>query len=970
MDDPNITMEEYIRLEEEKARKRGKEFNWETAKYAIVYNDALTSKLDFLTEPTVSPQHIDEFNLKDETSLSECDEEEQNVLNFNDLFPFNVIYPNDSKSDKDNDDDKVDIEHSSGDLSVKPLPDVINTDVGAYAHGSNKLLETSINTAYPGEWIRRIDFLYSFSTPTQCCDMGSDGYAYPVYDMFGISGIQYVKRGGVTGCLIESLFWDIVFSSSSFLSIGKPCVSDDIHSCLASRFRFSEVVKSSVSEPLVRGSFDVLVGIGRCPRGSFGIVCHERWLGYSCEVMRFGVHGLNVIKVEFRIDLVHGATSVAISLLRCLSTIGKCKKKKEIVIPLLPYTERGQSMEWGGTKRAIQTLKKDLCDASVKSNSGVKDNILLQVRRPRLEKRTSRNAVDLDQQMEKEGSKANVVIEALSRKERVKPRRVRAMAVVPLVGSEMEEAHASSKEWNSGDDQLRLRWMIYLMVLADAAESVRDAIGFEYCLASSSGWTKSPVLWAEIGESSLTGLELVQETTDKVVLVKEKPKAARDRQKSYVDYRRKPLEFEVGDRVLLKVTPWKGVVRFGKKGKLAPRYVGPFEILERIGLVAYRLRLPEELNSVHDTFHVSNLKKCLADANLHVPLDEIKVDKTLRFVEEPVEIMDREIKKLKRRKIALVKVRWNSKRGPEFTWEHEDQMRIKNWKLRFEHSGGLLAGIHGLFSGRNCCLVRRITCGYPWPELEGKGFGPTDCANMGTARLRWRSKSLRVKALVERENVGFYLTKSDLCPSFVEDHTAKGVGLRVADSHTGRMGGLRAGGEGTSSVQDSIVEKEVEESGIKSLESEIKFVGKKVPTSKYDDSQINDGIEIPLVDSDLEFMPGDEIKSLYGFEEAETDDDTMYVYNEEFSKDDENVDDNVIDELVDLAKSKDSTTNDLVILIDSALASTKAAPEGEKMSTQENKGSKNTVLAPSQGEQQPINTTLEPTTTEEAKADA
>ncbi|GJT14284.1 hypothetical protein Tco_0861326 [Tanacetum coccineum] len=148
--------------------------------------------------------------------------------------------------------------------------------------------------------------------------------------------------------------------------------------------------------------------------------------------------------------------------------------------------------------------------------------------------------------------------------------------------------------------------------------------------------------------------------TDKVVLVKEKPKAARDRQKSYVDYMRKPLEFEVGDRVLLKGMHWKGVVRFGKKSKLAPRYVGPFEILEKIGLVAYRLRLPEELNSMHDTFHVSNLKKCLADANLHVPLDEIKVDKTLCFVEEPVEIMDRDIKKLKRRNIALVKVRWNS----------------------------------------------------------------------------------------------------------------------------------------------------------------------------------------------------------------------------------------------------------------------------------------------------------------------
>ncbi|GJR82910.1 putative reverse transcriptase domain-containing protein [Tanacetum coccineum] len=188
-------------------------------------------------------------------------------------------------------------------------------------------------------------------------------------------------------------------------------------------------------------------------------------------------------------------------------------------------------------------------------------------------------------------------------------------------------------------------------------------------------------LWAEIGEGSLIGPELVLETTDKVVLIKEKLKAARDNQKSYADKRCKLLEFEVGDRVLLRVSPWKGIVRFRKKGKLAPRYVGPFEILERIVIVAYMLRLPKELNSVHDTFHVSNLKKCMADANLHVPLDEIKVDKTLRFVEEPVEIMDREIKKLKLRKIALVKVRWNSKRGPEFTWEHKDQMRIKYLQL-------------------------------------------------------------------------------------------------------------------------------------------------------------------------------------------------------------------------------------------------------------------------------------------------
>ncbi|GJS34397.1 putative reverse transcriptase domain-containing protein [Tanacetum coccineum] len=188
---------------------------------------------------------------------------------------------------------------------------------------------------------------------------------------------------------------------------------------------------------------------------------------------------------------------------------------------------------------------------------------------------------------------------------------------------------------------------------------------------------RSPVLWAEIGEGSLIRPKLVQETTNKVVVIKERLQAARDCQKSYADNRRKPLEFEVGDCVMLKVSPWKGVVHFKKKGKLAPRYVGPFEILERIDPVAYRLRLPEELSGVHDTFHVSTLKKCLADASLHVPLNEIKVDKTLRFIEEPVEILDREIKSLKRSKISLVKVSWDSKRSPEFTWERKDFMKSK-----------------------------------------------------------------------------------------------------------------------------------------------------------------------------------------------------------------------------------------------------------------------------------------------------
>ncbi|GJW01615.1 putative reverse transcriptase domain-containing protein [Tanacetum coccineum] len=257
--------------------------------------------------------------------------------------------------------------------------------------------------------------------------------------------------------------------------------------------------------------------------------------------------------------------------------------------------------------------------------------------------------------------------------------------------------------WVIVDRLTKSRWTVYIMFLANITKSLKDTIGYEYGLSSSEGWTnyhssircapfkalygrkcRSPVLWAKIGESRLIGPELVQETTNKVVLIKEKLKAAKDRQKNYADNRRKPLEFEVGDQVLLKVSPWKGVIRYRKKGKLAPRYVGPFKILERIGPVAYRLRLPEELCSVHDTFHVSNLKKCLADANLHVPLDEIKVDKTLCFVEEPIEIMDREVKSLKRRKNPIVKVRWNLKHGLEFTWEREDQMRAK-YPIFFVH---------------------------------------------------------------------------------------------------------------------------------------------------------------------------------------------------------------------------------------------------------------------------------------------
>ncbi|GKB94350.1 putative reverse transcriptase domain-containing protein [Tanacetum coccineum] len=166
---------------------------------------------------------------------------------------------------------------------------------------------------------------------------------------------------------------------------------------------------------------------------------------------------------------------------------------------------------------------------------------------------------------------------------------------------------------------------------------------------------RSPICWAEVGDAQLTGPEI----------------------KSYADRRRKPLEFEVRDKVMLKVSPWKGVIRFCKRGKLNPRYIRPFKILAKVGTLAYRLEIPEQLSRVHSTFHVSNLKKCLVDEPLTILLDEIQIDDKLNFIEEPVEIMDREVKWLKQSRIPIMKVRWNSRRWPEFTWERKDQMKKK-----------------------------------------------------------------------------------------------------------------------------------------------------------------------------------------------------------------------------------------------------------------------------------------------------
>ncbi|GKC01685.1 putative reverse transcriptase domain-containing protein, partial [Tanacetum coccineum] len=143
-----------------------------------------------------------------------------------------------------------------------------------------------------------------------------------------------------------------------------------------------------------------------------------------------------------------------------------------------------------------------------------------------------------------------------------------------------------------------------------------------------------------LGDSQLTGPEIIHEMTKKIVQIKSRIQATRDRQKSYADVRRKPLEFQVGDKVMLKVSPWKGVIRFGKRGKLNPRYIGPFKIIAKVGTVAYRLELPEKLSRVHSTFHVLKLKKCMAEEPLAIPLDEIQVDDKLNFIEEPIKIID------------------------------------------------------------------------------------------------------------------------------------------------------------------------------------------------------------------------------------------------------------------------------------------------------------------------------------------
>ncbi|KAA0059240.1 putative DNA/RNA polymerases superfamily protein [Cucumis melo var. makuwa] len=183
------------------------------------------------------------------------------------------------------------------------------------------------------------------------------------------------------------------------------------------------------------------------------------------------------------------------------------------------------------------------------------------------------------------------------------------------------------------------------------------------------------VCWNEVGERKLVDPELIQITTNNIKLIRENLRVAQDRQKSYADKGRRNLEFQVGDQVFLKLSPWRGVIRFERKGKLSPRYIEPYQITERVGPAAYRLELPIELARIHDVFHVSMLRKYISDPSYVLQEQPVELKEDLSYVEEPVQILDRKEQVLRNKMIQLIKVLWIHHGMEEATWEPEDQMK-------------------------------------------------------------------------------------------------------------------------------------------------------------------------------------------------------------------------------------------------------------------------------------------------------
>ncbi|XP_052197273.1 uncharacterized protein LOC127804449 [Diospyros lotus] len=188
---------------------------------------------------------------------------------------------------------------------------------------------------------------------------------------------------------------------------------------------------------------------------------------------------------------------------------------------------------------------------------------------------------------------------------------------------------------------------------------------------------RSHVHWNEVGERKILGPEIVEQTIQAIERIKDSMKKAQNRQKNYVDKRRRDLEFSIGDKVFLKVTPIKEVLRFGKKGKLRPRFIGPFEILKRVGNVAYQLALPPELSAVHDIFHISMLRNYIPDPTHVIKHQALEIQQDLKYEEAPISIVTREVQRLRNKDIPLVKVLWQHHSVEEATWEREDDMRSK-----------------------------------------------------------------------------------------------------------------------------------------------------------------------------------------------------------------------------------------------------------------------------------------------------
>ena len=221
-------------------------------------------------------------------------------------------------------------------------------------------------------------------------------------------------------------------------------------------------------------------------------------------------------------------------------------------------------------------------------------------------------------------------------------------------------------------------WNVYLP-LNDFAynNSFQAIIGMAPYEALYGRKCRSPIHWHETGERRVLGPELVQKTEEAIQKIRQRMITAQSRQKSYADTRRRKLEFEVGDKVFLKVAPMKGIMRFGKKGKLSLRFVGPYDVVERVGDVAYRLALPPSLSNVHDVFHVSMLRKYISDPLNVLHQKPILTRQDMTYKEQPVEILDRKIKELRNRKIQLVKILWRNHSSEEATWEREEEIRAR-----------------------------------------------------------------------------------------------------------------------------------------------------------------------------------------------------------------------------------------------------------------------------------------------------